>query len=190
MKEELSSKDIPDISSPFTHLNTDTTPIAGTGINSSSRRRKNDLTTAADVALENKYKSVQSKLRSIGDSTSQACQTMANRLESIESSTLSLLSFADRSSDAFRILSDGLNLDESVVPRLYKASSSSTVTGTGTATSLATEFTSSKVADRKSNIRVNDQRIDEDESLQENESETESEEEGAIEELGNNESTV
>lgn len=172
-------------------MNTDvsgTIPIAGTSSTSgsnSSRRTAQIMKggETADIGLENKYKSIQSKLRRIGDSTSQACQAMANRLDSIESSTLSLLSFAERSSDAFRILSDGLNLDESVVPRLYTPS---TFTG---APSSATVSTSSKAADIKSNIKVQDQGQDEDESPQDKTSEYETESEDD-EDLIQNESTA
>lgn len=148
-------EDFTGVSLPFTRLTHTTLPTSSDDkpTSSSSKPRNEKEVETSSSTMENKYKSLKSKLRTIGDSTSQACQTMANRLDSIENSTLSLLSFAERSSEAFRILSDELNFDESVVPKLY----GSTIT---------TETSTKAAADKKksSNIINNQQPSEEDKS--------------------------
>ena len=97
--------------------NSDTKPRSSSSSNN---------TTAATTDYE-KYKTLKLKLRIIGDSTSQACKSMSNRLSSLENSALSLLSWANRTSDAFRIISNEIGLEESIIPKLYLSSSTSPI---------------------------------------------------------------
>lgn len=76
-------------------------------------------TTKEQEKLLNEIKALKQKVRNIGESTSQSCQTLAASVADMQQSTLNIYAWADRAYTAFGVVSEKLNLRPNVCPRIY-----------------------------------------------------------------------
>ena len=96
--------------------------IADEALSKSSKGRGNDVTKEREKLLEDlttDLKAIKQKVRGIGESTSQSCQTLAASVSDMQQSTLNIYAWADRAHTAFGVVSEKLNLRPNVCPRIY-----------------------------------------------------------------------